>query len=196
MSIINPSKVVMTAPEYQLDQIVDLIQGSVNVGAASTDAFNIVTNATVDSLKPTLGGKIYFPKGVWSADGGASWNEFGNAIPLAGVNANGTRQLTVGVTCYNQTAAPGGIDATTDAVMDVNVSNGGTVGYTILYKILCLVRPDQAKIPTPNQLPPALNYSNKINYTKVYKDFIQDLPLAGSTVFNHALGIFRMFMPG
>lgn len=185
MSIIDPAKVIMSAPQYQLDQIVGIVEGTINVGAGSTDAFGTVTNATASDIKPTPDAKMYFYKGVWSYDNGASWQELGNSIPLGG-SANGPRTLTVSASIYNNSPVAT-IDDVGDAVVEVDVQNGGTAGFTILYRVLMIVRPDQ-KFSTPNQLPAVLNYSSRHNYMKIYKDFIKVAPAAGNTVFNHALG--------
>lgn len=182
MAITDPTKLVIAVPENRIDQIIDIKEGSFSVGAGSTDAFNEVTPATAEDTASTWQGALFLFKGIWSHDGGASWHEFNNSVIL-GDYANGLRTLTVNC----ELGGTGGIDSNGGGAYFVDASNYGSSGYTILYKILFLARPDQQNIPT-NKLIQALRYSSKYRYMKIFLDSSFNAPTSGATPIAHNLG--------
>jgi hypothetical protein len=186
MAITHPENLVFAIPDSKIDQIVDIITGSLSVGAGVDNGFGFITAATTDVEHIAHEGKAYLYKGVWSFDNGATWQDLGNSVIVGSASGSGLRTLTLG--------AGFGTDHGLDSLasLDVGASNEGTIGYTILYKILCLARPDQGSV-TGKALIQPLRYSSANKYMKIHKEGLITLPTSGTTSITHDLGYIPNF---
>lgn len=181
MAIVHPEKLVYSVPQNRMDQVVDIINGSISVGAGVTDGFGFVTATTAQHLEDSHDGAIYLMKGLWSADGGASWQKIGQFIDV-GDSAGGRRTLQLDVSMFSEDLnGPGG-------QLEIDATNEGASGYTILYKVLLMARPDQGNKVTTKALVQPLRYSSKQRYMKIAFDDVVTLPTSGSTIIPHNLG--------
>lgn len=175
MSVQHPDVVTFAVPENRMDQIVDIVTGSFSVGAATDDGFGGITPLNVsDSPKPVLADDFFYTRGLWSIDGGSSWQEMGTAIPAGTAAISGFLTLSVSTNCYQ-------------GQLVVSASNQGLSSHTVQYKVLVMARFDQEYIGKKALVRP-LRYSSKEKYMKVFKEGKVALPTSGTTTIAHNLG--------
>lgn len=175
MAVTHPENLAFAVPEYKMDQIVDIIEGSFAIGAGVTDGFGFVTAAEASDVKAQLANDFFYIKGLWSHNGGASWQELGMDIIL-GDSANGLRTLTVDANSVNTTG------------LNVFATNSGASGYTITYKVILMARQDQGSIGV-TELNQPLRYNSKFKYMKIIQEGVVALPTGSSdTQIPHNLG--------
>jgi hypothetical protein len=181
MPIKNPAVIEAAVPQNQMDQIVDIITGSFSVGAGVTDAFGFVTDTQASDQKDLFMNDLFLFKGLWSCDGGATWQEMGNTLVL-GNQSGGLRELNVDCDISRDNLL-----SPNSTQIYITADNSGSSGFTIQYKILLMARYDQDHVPS-RPLLQKLRYSSKNNYMKILADSSADLNTGGQTVIPHNLG--------
>jgi hypothetical protein len=181
--MLNLNIVRLAVPQYKNDKIIGVLTGSISVAGAVSPAVSVVATASPDT---GFGDWCLFA-GVFSIDGGATWNDTGSQTPelsVPGAPVFDTFDCTV-------TCSPTGVFTVT-CTNYVNPNTGSTSAKTALYKILLLAKKDQGTInPLPtNALP--LYHSSKFNYQKIYLDdsgrFTTVAGNTGQLIVPHNLG--------
>lgn len=177
MPLDNPDVIQMAVPEYRMDQIIAIVTGSFSVGAGVDDGFGNITVTSATDDKPVPSADFYHIKGIWSSDGGTSWQEFGNSV-IYGSHANGLKTLDVST---DSTLLAG------VASLGIIADNSDTGGHSIIYKALLLARADQDDVPV-GSLVQLLRYSSQNNYMKIHSEGVVDLDPTNPVVVAHSLG--------
>lgn len=177
MSIFDPTKIQMTAPQFPLDQVIGVKTGSFGVAAGGPSGAQ--TNG-FDSWQTGFGDQCLFI-GLFSVDNGASWYTDGSSFPN-GVDST-AGQLTLQF----------GISADVDGTVGVNANNTTRSAYTVLYQVAMMSKPDQPPL-TPMPTVQKLSYKSNLNYMKIAKEGVLTLPNSGSQVINHGLGYVPNFL--
>ncbi len=177
MSIIAPTKINMAVPEYNADQIIGIHTGSFVVAAPT---FLADTTAS-DPFVTGFGDTCLF-QGIFSVDGGVSWNDFGSYKPNLSTPAQPVLQT---VTCKGWVTPTGTFTAYASNFYDF-VHSVGTA-YTIDYKVAFLAKDTQGAI-TPLPTNEILHYSSSFNYQKIYLSSSFANNIAMPTPIAHNLG--------
>lgn len=177
MSVIDPTKIQITAPQFPLDQIIGIHTGSFTVAAGGPG--NAQTSG-FDSFQTNFGDQCIFV-GLFSPDNGVSWYTNGSAFPN-GIDST-TGQLTLSFS----------ISSDVDGTVSANANNTTHSAYTVLYKIALLAKSDQPKL-TPLATTQLLSYQSNLNYMKIVLDGVVTLPNSGSQVIPHNLGYVPNFL--
>lgn len=159
MSVTQPTKINMAVPEYKIDQIIGIHSGSFSIAAPT-----FLSSPTIASDPFTTGfGDTCLFQGIFSTDGGTSWNDFGSYKPNLTTPAQPVLQT---VTCKGWVTPSGVFEAYAQNFYDL-VHSAGTA-YTIDYKVVFLSKDDQSAI-TPIPTAEILNYLSSFNYQKIFK---------------------------
>lgn len=183
MSVRDSSKLVMAVPENSMDQIVDVLQGSFGAAAATVSGGSVFDTFSSFDHGITVPDTFLF-QGLWSIDGGATWQEIGNTVPL-GANANGLETLNVSGSSILDVA-------NNTQFFSLGANNGHPAAYTVQYKIFLMARSDQDHVPNKPLIKP-LRYSSKNKYMKVAVDSSINLSTGGPTTILHNLGYLPNF---
>lgn len=181
--MIDFDKVRMAVPEYKNDKIIGVLTGSISVAGASSPTLSVTATDTRDT---GFGDWCLF-SGIFSIDGGATWNDMGAQTPdlsVPGVPVFDTFDCTAAcsstgvftITCINY----------------VNLNTGTTSAKTALYKVVLLAKKGQGSItPLPVTALPLYHYSG-FNYQKIHIDdagsFTATAGNTGQLVVPHNLG--------
>lgn len=189
MAIRNPAALHLIVPDYPLDQIIGYFTGTVTVAASSGSPVQVTT-----SIPHDFGDSCYF-QGVFTTDGGATFNDFGAETP----------NLT---TPTNPVLSTFDCNATTDTT-NVNIImtnffdtlHGTSVPVTATYKIYLLAKNTMAQPVTPLPTNQKLSFSSKFNFQQIAHKDTLNLNVAsgatGSASFIHNLGyvpVVRAFL--
>lgn len=166
---VNPTALHLLVPDYPLDQIIGYHTGTISVGAGAP-----LTTVT-DTYAHGFGDSCYV-QGVFSTNGGTTWNDFGAMIPTAGPTLS-----TTGCNAY------------------VNATNLNVVGYnyiagtvTVLYKVYLLAKNTMANPVTPIATTQKLSFSSGFNFQQIATKGSLNLSVAsgatGSVSVIHNLG--------
>lgn len=176
--ITHPENVYMSVPAYKVDQIIGVKTGSFTIAAAT--AVSIQKFAS-DPFDTGFGDSCFF-QGVFSTDGGASWNDFGVYRPNLTTPAQPVLQT---VTCYG-IMGPTGI-FTASATNWWDLVHASSSAYTIQYKVAFIAKDTQGAI-TPLATNETTYYSSKYNYQKYLPSLGSSFPsTTGSTTITHNL---------
>lgn len=172
MSILNPADIVMAAPDYGQDQIIGIITNTLSV-AAPTSISQFTT--TTDPKPHSFGDSCYFD-GIFSVDGGITWNAFGTQTPNL---TTPTQPVFQTVDC----------EAYVDTVnVNVNITNfydnvhGKGTAYTLQYKIYLIAKNTMAQPLTPIPTNQILTYDSSKNIQKILTSRTVAINVAGGAV--------------
>lgn len=169
MPVINPNALSMVVPEYPLDQIIGYHTGSITVGNGGSPSY------ATDVFAHGFGDSCYF-QGVFSSDGGITWNDFGAEIPAAGPTFQ-----TIGC---NAT-----VDTTNVNVYGINWTGANV---TIQYKLYLLAKNTMNAAITPIPTTQALSFSSKFIFQQIVAKGSTSLTVTsgntGEVVILHELG--------
>jgi len=177
--ITNPGALHLAVPVNRIDQIIGVHTGAFIISAPTAAPGGSPTNAS-DSFTTGFGDTCLF-QGIFSVDGGASWNDFGSYKPNLTTPAQPVLQT---VTCRGW-VTPAGV-FTAYAENNYDLVHGSGVSYVVQYKVAFLAKDDQGAI-TPLPRSEILNYSSSFNYQKIYigSSFANG---GGATTIAHNLG--------
>jgi hypothetical protein len=171
--VFDRTKIHMAVPAYDIDKIIGVTSGTINVAAPVAGAPDFGVKSATATFDTEFGDTCY-PQGIFSYDGGVTWNDFGAMIPDLTTPANPVFQtvdcdasmiggvLTVKVTNYR------------DAVHATSTPR------TVLYKVLFVAKKTQGSIE-PLQTEEILYYSSQRNYRKIFLDSTVPFNLAGTS---------------
>ena len=177
-----PNKIYIDLPKYGNDQIIGVFTNTLSL-AAPTSAGGY-TSAT-DVRAHGFGDSAYF-EGIFTTDGGTTWNTFGSQTPTLG--------------------APGPTFQTVDSFATVDITNvnvsifnsydySHSIGnaYTVTYKIYLIAKNTMAKAIKPIATSNKLLYASKYNYQKIFLKGTVALSVGAgttgtSTLITHNLG--------
>lgn len=157
MSVTNPSSINMSVPDYTIDQIIGVLTNTIFIGAPSPSPGEI----TVTDQKPhNFGDSCYF-EGIFTTDGGVTYNDFGAQTPNLAPPEPQFQTLDV--------------EAVIDtANVNINITNfydvahSTSTAYTVTYKIYLIAKNTMAfpimPLPTNN----ILLYNSSDNYQKAF----------------------------
>jgi len=158
MTVTQPSKINMAVPQYRIDQIIGIHTGSFAIAAPTA----ISTPKTASDTFLTGFNDTCLIQGIFSVDGGVSWNDFGSYKPNLSTPAQPVLQT---VTCQGWVTPTGTFEAYAQNFYD-NVHSTGTA-YTVSYKVVFLAKDDQGAI-TPIPTAELLNYVSSYNFQKIF----------------------------
>lgn len=178
MPIVTPANIRMAVPAYKIDQIIGIHSGSFVVSAPAL--FGSTT--APDTFDTGFGDSCFF-QGIFSTDGGSSWNDFGTYRPNLSTPAQPVFQT---VTNYGMVSPTGIFTATAKNWYDFVHSS--TSAYTIQYKVLFIAKDTQGLI-TPIPTNEILYYSSAYNYQKYLPPNSSSFSsTSGTTPITHGLG--------
>lgn len=155
----DPTKISMAVPKYSVDQIIGITSGTVSVAAATSGLGDTIKTAT-ETFDTGFGESCYF-QGIFSLDGGTTWNDFGTYIPYLGTPGQPVFQTT---TCRGYITSGGVFTAV--GINWWNFVTGSSSAYDIDYKVALIAKVDQGPIE-PIATNESLYYRSNTNYQKV-----------------------------
>lgn len=175
--ITQPKNVYMSVPAYKVDQIIGVKTGSFSV-AAATAVSNFKT--ATDTFDTGFGDSCFF-QGIFSTDGGLSWNDFGVYRPNLTTPAQPVFQT---VSCFGYVTSTGVFTAV--GINWWDLVHATSSAYTIQYKVAFIAKDTQGAI-TPIKTNETFYYSSKYNYQKIFTNgsFANS---GANTVVAHNLG--------
>ena len=169
--MIDPAKMRFVLPAYPIDQIIGVFSGSLSLGAPSASPG--YTTAS-DPKAHNFGDSCYF-QGIFSTDGGTTWNDFGAQTP--NLAAPFPQFQTVDVEAYSD-----GTNLNVQAVNWYDVSHGLGTARTAAYKVYALAKNTMALPITPIATNQKLAYSSAVNFQKIFlKDSVSISVSGGSS---------------
>ena len=158
MSITNPLAVHMVVPDYRIDNIIGICTGSFTIAApTSLEGTSTAIKAFTTGFSDTC-----LFQGIFSVDGGSSWNDLGVYRPNLSTPGEPVLQT---VTCRGYVST-GGIFTAVGLNWYDNVHNTSQ-SYTIDYKIAFMAKDDQASV-IPIATTEKIQYESSYNYQKIY----------------------------
>lgn len=186
MSILNPADIVMAAPDYGQDQIIGIFTNTLSVAAPTiTPGYTITT----DTKSHGFGDSCYFD-GIFSVDGGITWNEFGTQTP--NLTTPGAPVFdTVDCEAYVDTA---NVNISVTNFYDFTHSKGTT--YTLQYKIYLIAKNKMAQPLTSLKTNNILTYNTAQNIQKIFIATTVAINVAsGATGFSGAIAHNLGYVP-
>lgn len=180
--VFDRTKIRMAVPTYEIDKIIGVVSGTFNIAAPTlVDQVKSSTSSHVTGF----GATCYF-QGIFSVDGGTTWNDFGAMIPDLSTPGFPVQE-TVDCNC----SMIGGTLTVTGTSWWDNVHGTGTAR-TVQYKIALIAKNSQTSI-TPIPTEEILYYSSAYNYQKIFMKGQVAFNLAGTGVgssssVTHGLG--------
>lgn len=155
--------------EYEIDKIIATYSGTIASSAPTSGGGSTTASA---SHTHGFGDSTYY-QGVFSVDGGTTWNDFGADIPYTG-----------GTYLAIQTVEVDAVVTTTAATVTVtnfyDYANSRGVAYTVQYKLYLMAKNTMASPITPSNQVENTNFDTRLNYQKV--------AFSGSTTLNVSAG--------
>ena len=155
----------------QIDKIIGTFSGSFvstqpSVGTPTTTVVNPITTNISDYT---------FFQGIFSIDGGTTWNDFGyNKFPLQILGLS--QPNTFNIIAVNKHSY---------------VNPGSDSAYTVQFKVALIAKPGQGII-TPQLISGKVFFNSNFNYQKILSDTSQPLSITagniGTLTFPHSLG--------
>lgn len=171
------------ASNLQIDKIVGTYTGSFTSTAPTSG--NTVTNDTT-TVDTTIEASLFF-QGIYSIDGGTTWNDFENSI----------YDTAVGHVLFPYFSVSASHDSTNGLITIVadnyyNFYTSSGVEYTVMYKIAIIAAPDTGVIE-PQPVGSPIWFNSNYNYQKILSDNTDSvyLPAGGSEqtfTYAHNLG--------
>jgi hypothetical protein len=181
MDIANPQNLFFTS-QLQIDKIIMVKSGSFGVPAPTGGLGDLTREATA-SFDTGINDYTFF-LGIFSLDGGATWNDF-NATVVEFYAGNPIFQ-----TCDVHGESYSG-RFTIRALNWYNFNSGTGTARTVMWKVAIIAKGDQGNVEgaKSNDI---LQFSSAYNYQKIFMDDVRTLTLASnerkSTTINHGLG--------
>lgn len=181
MPVTNPSAIRFTTINAT-DQIIGITSGTLTTAAPTSGSSPKTASVP---FAHTFGDSAYF-QGIFSADGGTTWNDFGSMIPV--ISSGDPVFQTVGC------------DATCDTVnLNITASSyynfvaGTGTAATVLYKVYLLSKNTMAVPIKPLATNQILQYYTAFNYQKIFLQGTSSLIVTSgttgtSTPIAHSLG--------
>lgn len=171
----------MVVPKYGIDQIIGVTTGTLTTGVPTA----ISSPATaVANFAHGFGDSAYFA-GIFTADGGTTWNDFGAQIPV----------ISLGVPVFDTVGCNAVCDATNltiTASSYYNYTAGTGAAATVTYKAYLFAKNVMAQPVNPLPTAEILQYSSAFNYQKIFAKGTVNLTVAngftGSVSVIHDLG--------
>lgn len=173
------SKTQISVPLNDTDKIIGILSGTINITAPTGglgDAFRTVT----DARSTGFGEACYF-RGIFSTNGGTTWNDFGSATP----DFSSGFPIFQTVECIATCSSTGVV-----SIKGTNWIIGSAA--TILYKVALIASNTQGNI-TPLPINSNTFFSSTINYQKIAMQ--GELPwtttpgVTQSKTITHSLGV-------
>jgi hypothetical protein len=178
MAITNPSALNMAIPYQGIDNIIGIHTGSFTSTAPTL--LGQFTNDT-DTFDTGFGDTCLF-QGIFSVDGGSTWNDLGVYIPDLSTPAQPVLQT---VTCQAYIKDDGTLYAVSSNWYD-NVHSTSSA-YTVDYKIVLLAKDSQGSI-MPLSTSQILAYQSAYNFQKVDVKGSFAVSTSATTTITHDLG--------
>jgi len=159
VSVTDATKINMAVPEYKIDQIIGIHSASFSISAPTPGPGSPATAS--DPFDTGFGDTCLF-QGIFSVDGGTSWNDFGSYKPDL---STPTQPVLQTVTCQGWVTPAGVFEAYAQNFYDIVHATG--TAYTVDYKVAFLSKDDQEAI-TPIPTNEVLNYLSSFNYQKIF----------------------------
>lgn len=188
MGIVDPTAINLAVPDYSIDQIIGVFTNTISLGAPSASpGFIKVT----DQSPHGFGDSCYF-QGIFTTDGGTTWNDFGSQTPnLAAPNP---QFQTVDVEAM--------VDATNINVYLTNfydIAHSSSTAYTVTYKLYALAKNKMAVPLKPLPTNYVLPYDTAFNFQKVFKSgtvsFVGTAGGITTATVVHSLGYYPKIRP-
>jgi len=153
----DATKTAISVPELDTDKIVGVITGTISTSAPVSIPGYVIGTAT----HSTGFGESCYAKGIFSVDGGTTWNDLGSMIPD---NTGGPPPTFQTQECIWECSPTGVI--TVRATNWYNFILGSGAAKTFQYKLALIAKNDQGDIePLPTNSVTA--YSSADNYQKI-----------------------------
>lgn len=166
MPLTDATKVSISVPLQDTDKVIGVFSGSIATSAPSAIDGYIVGSAT----HTTGFGESCYAKGIFSVDGGTTWNDMGSMIPD---NTGGPPPSFQTQECIWECSPTGVITAR--ATNWYNFITSSSAAKTFTYKLALIAKNDQGNI-TPLPTNSVTAYSSADNYQKIHDQ--------GSTAWN------------
>lgn len=177
MSLTNPQDLLIAVPTFPIDRIIGTTSGSFSVSAPSASPGFTTNTAT---FVTGFGDTCYF-QGIFSTDGGTTWNDLGVYQPDLTSPAAPVLQT---VTCE---AYMNGGTLTLVGKNWYDLVHSTSSAYTIQYKVFFIAKNTQGSL-TPLTSSQKIFYSSAYNFQKI--DFVGSFAVStsASTTVSHNLG--------
>lgn len=182
MPVTNPAAIRFASPLTKTDQIIGVFTGTLSV---DTPTFVSTPKTATASHAHGFGDSCYF-HGIFSTDGGTTWNDFGAQIPDV---SGGGKPVSQTADCEAY------VDTTNLVVTGYSYYNSATgIGLprTIQYKVYLLAKNSMALPIRPIATAERISWSSRYNYQKIAAQGTINLTVAsgstGSVVVTHNLG--------
>lgn len=153
----DPDRINVAAPLYGMDNVIKVFTGTMSLAAPSASpGFTTATDTIVTGISEST----YF-SGIYTVDGGTTWNDFGAMIPV----------ISGGFPVFQTVGAEGVSLPNTFKVEGTNWYNytaGSGTPRTLSYKVLLIAKNTQGLVDTFNT-DDVLQYSSGFNYPKIFK---------------------------
>lgn len=174
MSVSNPSVINLAIPDNQIDQIIGVFSNTLSLPApTSAQGYTFAS----DTKAHNFGDSCYF-QGIFTQDGGTTWNDFGAQTP-----ASGGFFQSVDVEAYT--------DSSNIYVQMVNyydVNNNTSQAYTVTYKVFLLAKNTMANPITPLSTNNIILYNSNNNFQKIFMSGTTSISVAaGSTGYSSTI---------
>lgn len=157
MTVLNPTAVNMVVPEYGIDQIIGVTSGTLSMIAPTAGTSPVTATA---NFAHGFGDSAYF-SGIFSADGGVTWNDFGSMTPV--ISGGLPVFQTVGCDAICDSS-----NLTTAASNYYNFAAGTGTPATVTYKVYLFAKNTMALPITPLATSQILQYNSAFNYQKIF----------------------------
>lgn len=173
----NYNKVAYTN-YYRSDMIIGVHSGSFTVSTPS--AFSYTTNT--DTFNTGFGTSCYF-QGVFSTNGGTTWNDFGIYQP----NLASPGPQTQTQTCRGFVTTGGVFTAV--GINWYDIVHSSATSYTIQYKVAFFAKQNQGDI-TPLPVTDIVAFDSRYVVPKIYTQGTFAASTTGNTTISHNLGYY------
>lgn len=179
MSLLNNVSRVSFASPILIDKIIGTYEGSFSLTAPAAGATNTVTTPKTTNINETT-----LFQGIFSVDGGVSWNPFQtrkNHVERTDASINPQGEVFV----YGESIA-GTFNIV--AQNQRNLSSTFGTNYTLMYKVALIAKKTQGAI-TPQPIGSNKLFDSRLNYQKIAVDDVSPTSGVGQTVtVAHNLG--------
>lgn len=166
---------------YEVDQIIGVFTGSMSVGAPTSGQGSL---SVTHNIPHGFGDSAYF-QGIFSVDGGSTWNDFGTQTPYFGG----------GLPTFQTADCNASVDTTNASVTAISwydYTYSRSQAYNFTYKIFMIAKNTMASPITPINITNNVSFSSRYNYQKIAAKGSANLSVAygttGSVTVSHSLG--------
>lgn len=178
---IDPAKLKLIIPEYGTDQIIGIFTNTLSLSVPSVSPGYVIVT---DPKAHNFGDSCYF-QGIFTTDGGTTWNDFGAQTP--NLTAPNPQFQTVDVMCYTDTT-----NINIYATNWYDLAHSSSAARTVTYKLYALAKNTMALPLTPLPTNDIILYSSDYNFQKIYlkgpSSFNVSAGTAGGSSVTHNLG--------